>query len=300
MRRLFFLAALLLAVPACAQSVLTARIRPTSPPTFYLSPTGNDANVATLCTASAPCKTPQYFFDWLFMNWDAAGQPLTVQFACGTYPGFQIRGDLVGHYGTPTQNGAYTFYVRGDPNCALGSVIIDGSLNNAPAISTKVNKSTHIGHLTLQTGSTGQPCISVDLVSEFVIHEANFGQCLGGHVTASANVAVLFNGGASEPITISGDAQWFIYADELAVVRTTLPVTVYVQGARTFSQFLVGSARKSMIDFSDAAMTFDVSAGSVSGMGWKTLDGAISIGGANPNSYFPGSVGSNNLGGSVY
>lgn len=283
---------------------LPQRMRPTSPPTFYLSPVGNDANVASLCAASAPCLTPQYVLDWLFMNLDAAGQPVTVQLACGTYPGFEIRGDLVGHYGTPTQNGQYTFYVRGDPNCPIGNVIVDGSLNGRPAIGTKVNKSMHVGHLTLQTGNTGQPCVGVDLVSEFVIHEMNFGKCLGGHVNASGNVTVLFNGdlnGVSEPITISGDAPWFVYADELALVRSTGPVTVRVQGARSFSQFLVGAARKSIVDFSNSPMTFDLSAGSVAGVKWKTYDGAISILGANPQQYFPGTVdGFNTLGGSVY
>src|SRR5262249_19147718 len=173
-----------------------------------------------------------------------------------------------------------TFKLRGDPDNAA-SYVIDGG--QQAAIVTVLGKSLHVDGVTLQ--SEGNVCVASAMTgSEIVLHTIRFNTCAGGAVFAYGG-AMIWQQGRWD---VSGDSPWLIYVNQGS---TYSPMgagsAITFNGARSFSNFVLGSARGASITLAGVSL----SGASVTGQKWATAcGGTIDANGVVLNTIIPGTI----------
>ena len=259
------------------------RYRLSAATTFYVSPAGNDAN--TGMTPATAFRTLGACWVFLTANIDCAGQTVTISLADGTYPSAALLWSLVG------QNEAV--YITGNTTTP-GNVVISSATNDALVIAhtgrfqlsgMRFQSSAPSGDTYTGAGS-GLVVTEGSLVS---ISRVEFGNCTtyqmaiyGGYITT-----------LGLPYSIVGGASCHLVCNTMGNFTSALS-TVTITGTPNFTQFLF-AAQNSVA--STWGMTFS---GGCTGMRWQAATGAIiDIHGANPDTYFPGTINGNATGGAI-
>lgn len=261
------------------------RMRLSAPLELYVSPSGNDAAGDGLSPATA-WRSPQVAWNWMVANLDPALNIVTVHLAPGTYPGVVITGTIPG-----VEDGTIRFLGNVDNP---STVTIHGENQAAFYV-----QDCSIGLFGVTLTATGVPsgphggaegmAICAGPGSTIWIDKLNFGACSAAHLFAESSGSIWlepWSGGESgqSSYTISGSAPNHYECVEAGFIATAVS-HVTIVGNPHFDIFCLANALGQIACWSiqwtgtATGKHFQVGANSV-----------INIGGANPDTYFPGNV----------
>lgn len=254
-------------------SALAVRERLTADRTYFVATTGADSNNGLVI--GTPFQHIQKAITTIESSIDLAGFNCTVQVADGTYAEALTVGLYVG---------------RGHQG-HTGPILIQGNSGNHSAViiaptSGNCVTGSETGGLewifkNVKFLPTSGSCVVSDASAWVVMDGVVFGAATGNlHVQAE-------NGGIAEFVSnydIVGGAAVHIYSVTGGKILYTGGQTVTITGTPAFSSFFAGADTLGLI--SASSITYS---GSTTGARWNTANrGTLSIGGANPNTYFPG------------
>jgi hypothetical protein len=260
-----------------------ARRRLSAPLTLYVSTSGSDTSGDGL-TQQTALATPQRAWNMIMEELDTGGQAVTVQLADGTYPGFNCSGAPVGQVGWQV-----TF--TGDPLNIVG-VVINGL--NMAAVGCSIGGVVFIENMRLQSGGTGAGAgcgIYSTTGGLLAFQNIDFDTCSQCHIMA-ADGEVSAQGDA---YSISGPAPIHC-ASNFAGSLDLAGCTVTINSIPTFSVAYIQVSWCGVANLSGSTFV-----GQANGARYQvSLNGVLSVGGQNPNTWLPGNAnGTSSTGGQV-
>lgn len=252
------------------------RIRLTANTTFFVSPTGNDANNGL--TVSTPWATVQRAVTVLQKNYDLNGFTATILRANGTYnESVTINGPLVGQFGP----GGLVISASASGNCTVNATSSGPCYYALNGAMVTIQNQTLVATLGIGIAILAQLAASV-------VHTAcNFGAAAAAHCNAGFAASIQAGGN----YTISGSAPTHQVATSGGSISVN-SVTVTLAGTPAFTQFANAQHTGTV---GSAGVTFS---GSATGSRYSALtNGVINTSGSGAN-YFPGnSAGTTSTGG---
>lgn len=252
----------------------TAREILTASRTYYVSPTGNDANHGL--RSGEAFLTMQKAVDTVANSVDFAGNAVTIQLADGTYPaGFVLAAPQIGP-------GSFT--IQGNAG-APGNVIVSST---GTGCATVIGGSVIIKDMELRTTTAGDCLVSAQH-GEIDFLNLRFGACAGFHMQVYNHGIISGSGNYA----ITGGAIAHLHAFALGII-TIVSGTVTLSGTPNFSSWFAGAA---IANIGISGITYSGPATGVRYLSHKNAVIDTSGGGA---TFFPGNSAGSVSDGGIY
>jgi hypothetical protein len=232
----------------------TPRMRLTANTTFYVSPTGDNADDGL--TVGTPWQTVQYACDWLRNNVDSRGYIVTLKLANGTYSEAVELLPMLHHSGK-RDDGQVNYYVIEGNTSSPSSVVLEG-------LWARWNAMIYVTGITFGDDSlvSGELCeLSIGPACRFV----GDGSFWGAQIVAydAARLSIF------DDYEIAGDAPIHMAINRVCTVTFFNSPTVTLTGTPAFSECFAEANGASRMEFDN--VTFS---GSATGARYSVSDHA--------------------------
>lgn len=240
------------------------RIRLTANTSFFVSPTGNDANNGL--TAATPWATVQNAVSTLQQDYDLNGFVATVSLANGTYnQSVTVSGPFTG------QTGAGSVVITGSSSA---NVTVNTASGNCYAAASGAAYTVNNQKLIATTGT----CLQVSGSAQIQSGGCNFGTAGVQHVGCSFGSLVVLSG-----YTVSGSSAFHLLATAGATITIATNAAITLTGTPAFSTAFVSARQGGLISSTNATFT-----GGASGVRYDARSNGVIDTAGGGTTYFPG------------
>lgn len=255
----------------------STRLRLTGPLTLFVAPAPFGSDLNNGLTPETAFATPQRAWNYIMERLDVGAQVITVQMADGVYPALSCTGSPIGSLGQGV-------VFRGNHQ-SPAAVTIQGV--NQPAVNVGYSAMVVLADLRLTAsgaagsydpGGTG---IIVGSNSAVAIDGVEFGPCTYAHMYSNGGAVV-----AVTPYYVTGGAAMHALFPTPANGISLVLSTCNLVGSPSFSVAFFAGLTGGLCN----AYSMDWSGGFIGKRFQLDANAILSIGGADPNTYIPGTI----------